>query len=109
MRCCLLRKIVDRQEKCEAAGDKSFRPYGDGEFIARLPHGLIRCPEQHFPTVKSFRVTGGQGRFGGPQPHEAVKQFLGEPLLILLRCKVPHQTLHFLPCMGIAQRREKIR
>lgn len=99
MQRCLLRKIVDRQDKCEVAG----------EFIARLSHGLIRCPEQHFPTVKSFGITDGQGRFGGPQPHEAVKQFLGEPLLILLGGKVPHQALHFLPCTGLAQRHEKIR
>ena len=58
MQRCLLRKTVDRQEKCEAAGNNSFRPYRNA-IMVRLSRGLMSLSEQHFPTVKSFRVTGG--------------------------------------------------
>src|SRR4029077_14651874 len=80
-----------------------------GELIGELAQGSVRFSEEHFPAAKSLGVTRGRGGLGGPQPHQTVKQFFREPLLILLRCKVTVQVFHFLSRVGVAQRHEKIR
>src|SRR4029077_16173032 len=60
-----------------------------GDFIAELFSALIHHSEAEFRAIEKLCVTGGQGSLGAPQPHQTVKQFLREPLLILLRGKVP--------------------
>src|SRR5215475_3029510 len=73
-------------------------------FCRRTIPSLIHHSEDYFPATKSLSVTGGRSGLSSPEPHQTVKQLLREPLLIVLRFKVPDQGLYFLARVNLAQR-----
>ncbi len=93
----------------ERASELKFRQFGIhlasiDPFISQLAESI----EKHLAAMEGLGVTRGRGCLDSTQPHQAMEEVNGKPLLVSLRTEIAHQRLNSSAADRLGQRHEKV-